>query len=69
MGIEGTEYVGDWGKKIPIDLKKTHILQTNDNARDGQAAHVTTNITGTQVKVHDRFDSSGNYLGSNFSKR
>ncbi len=68
MGIKGTEYLGDWGKMIPVS-DTTHVTQTNENSRDGRAVHVTTNIPGTSVKVHDRFDENGNYLGSDFGKR
>lgn len=68
MPIEGTEKMGDWGKKIPSS-DNSHLTQTNENSRDGEGAHVTTNIPGTSVKVHDRYDAEGNYLGSNFGKR
>ena len=69
MGIDGTEKMGDWGKKIPTHLPDSHVTQTNKNARDGEGAHVTTNIPGTPLKVHDRFDKDGNYKGSDFGKR
>ena len=58
----------DWGKKIPAS-DNSHITQTNSDSRDGSGNHVTTNIPGTNAKVHDRFDSNGNYTGSNFGKR
>ncbi len=69
MPIDGTEKMGDWGKKSPTNLPNVHITQTNENSRDGEAAHVTTNIPGTQFKVHDRFDKEGNYTESDFGKR
>jgi len=69
MGIDGTEKMGDWGKKIPTNLPNVHITQTNDTARDGEGAHVTTNIPGTSFKVHDRFDKEGDYKGNDFGKR
>jgi len=69
MGIEGTEKMGDWGKKIPTNLPNVHITQTNENSRDGEAAHVTTNIPGTKIKVHDSFDKDVNYTGSDFGNR
>ena len=68
MTIENTEKMGDWGKKIPVS-ENTHISQCNDQARDGRGVHVTTNISGTQVKVHDYFDENGNDTGSHFGKR
>jgi len=68
MAIEGTEYIKDWGKKIPVS-DNSHITQTNNISRDGEGAHITTNIQGTNAKVHDRYDANGNYLGSNFGKR
>ncbi|MGM0486167.1 MAG: hypothetical protein ACQESR_05325 [Planctomycetota bacterium] len=68
MGIEGTQPLGDWGKKIPVN-DNVHITQTNATSRDGLGVHITTNIPGEQVKVHDRFDAKGNYLGSNFGQR
>jgi hypothetical protein len=69
MPINGKEKLGDWGRKIPTNLKNVHITQTNENARDGEGVHVTTNIPGNPAKVHDRFDANGNYLGSDFGKR
>ena len=69
MPIDGTEKMGDWGKKVPTHLPNVHITQTNKKARDAQGGHVTTNIPGTQAKVHDKFDANGNYLGSSFGKR
>lgn len=68
MSIPGSSNMGDWGKKTPVN-SNSHVTQTNSNSRDGSGAHVTTNISGTSVKVHDRFDSNGNYTGSNFGKR
>ncbi|MDP1694469.1 MAG: hypothetical protein Q8L34_02925 [Candidatus Woesearchaeota archaeon] len=68
MPIEGTERLGDWGKKIPVN-PNAHVTQTNPSSRDGQAVHITTNIPTEPVKVQDRFDAGGNYLGSNFGKR
>lgn len=67
MSIEGTKRMGDWGKLIPVNQNQ-HISQTNVNARDGYAVHITTNIPGTNFKVHDRLDSGGDYLKSNFAK-
>jgi len=69
MGIKGTGKLGDWGKKIPTNQNNVHITQTNQNSKDGEGAHITTNIPGTKAKVHDRYDSKGNYKGSNFGKR
>lgn len=69
MGIDGTEKMGNWGKKVPTNLPNVHITQTNLDSRDSEAAHITTNIPGITFKVHDRFDSKGNYLGSDFAKR
>lgn len=68
MSIPGSKKMGDWGKKIPVS-DNSHITQTNSNSRDGSGAHVTTNIPGTNAKVHDRFDSNGIYIVSNFGKR
>jgi hypothetical protein len=62
--------MGGWGKKIDTNLPDVHISQTNENSRDGSAAHVTTNISGTFFKVSDRFDAEGNYSDqSGFGKR
>jgi hypothetical protein len=68
MGIDGTKPLGEWGKFIPVS-NNIHLTQTNDNSRDGKAVHITTEISGLSVKVHDRFDANGNYLGSNFAKK
>lgn len=68
MAIDGAEKMDDWGKKTPIN-DNSHISQTNSNSRDGEGTHVTTNISGTNAKVHDRFDSDGNYIGTNYGKR
>ena len=68
MTIDGSEKMGDWGKKTPVN-DNSHVTQTNSNSRDGSGAHVTTNIPGTNAKVHDRFDSNGDYTGGNFGKR
>ncbi len=68
MPIQGTEYMGDWGKKVPVnDL--SHLSQTNDRARDGVGAHVTDDIQGQPVCVHTRFDDKGNSLGTGFGER
>ena len=69
MGIDGTEHLGDWGKKVPTNLDNVHVTQTNWNSRDGKGVHITTNIPGTKAKVHDRYDVAGNSLGSDFGKR
>ena len=42
-------------RKTPVN-DNSHITQTNDNSDDGRSAHVTTNIPGTDAKVHDRYD-------------
>ena len=68
MGIEGTEKMADWGKKIPVN-ENQHVSQTNADSKDGCAAHITTEIPGMKIKVHDRLDSGGNYTGSNFAKK
>ena len=68
MFIKETEKLGNWGKKIPVN-ENVHITQTNSESRDGKAVHITTNIPGTSIKVHDRFDKDGNYLRNNFSNR
>ena len=68
MSIEGTEIMGNWGKKIPVN-EYVHITQTNDSSREGKGVHITTNILGTQAKAHDYFDAYGNFLGSDFGKR
>ena len=68
MAIKGTEKMGDWGKMIPVN-DTAHITQTNDQARDGSGAHVTTNIPGENAKVRDYFDSTGNYTGTGFGKK
>ena len=68
MTIEGTKYLGSWGKMIPVNDTQ-HITQTNISSDDGKGVHITQNISGTPSKVQDRFDSQGNYLGSNFAKR
>lgn len=67
MPIKGT-VKKDWAKIIPVN-NDSHVTQTNNISRDGYAVHITNNIRGTQAKVQDRFDASGNYLGSNFGKR
>ena len=64
--IDGSEKMGDWGKKIPTNLINVHISQTNSNARDGPGDHVTTEIPGENAKVHDYFDENGNYIGTGF---
>jgi hypothetical protein len=66
--MEKSDYMGNWGKLIPVN-PDVHITQTNENANVGNGVHVTTNIPGTQVKVHDYFDANGNYLGTGFGKR
>jgi len=68
MTIKGTELLGNWGKKTPVN-ENVHITQTNSNSRDGEGVHITTEIPGSPIKIHDRFDKDGNYLGSNFAKR
>lgn len=59
---------GRLGEKSPVN-NNVHITQTNQNAQVRHGAHVTTNISGTQAKVHDFFDSNGNHTGSGFGKR
>lgn len=66
--IDGSRKMGDWGYKTPVN-DNVHYTQTNYNSRDGYGAHVTTNISGTQAKVHDRFSPNGDYLGSDFGRR
>ncbi len=68
MAIDGAKPLGDWGKKTPVN-ENSHITQTNHNSRDGSGVHVTTDIPGTNIKVHDRFDANGNSLGNNFAKK
>ena len=68
MPIDNTKTLGNWGKKSPV-TENIHITQTNNQARDGKGVHVTTNISGTQAKVHDYFDEQGNFSGSGFGKR
>ncbi len=68
MPIEGTKDLGIWGKLIPVN-DSCHITQTNQSSHDGYATHVTTEVPSLPVKVHDRFDANGNYLGSDFAKR
>jgi hypothetical protein len=65
--IKDSNYMGDWGKIIPVN-ENVHISQTNQNAYEGTGAHVTTKIQGTQVKVHDYFDANGNFLRTDFGK-
>ena len=60
--------MGNWGKLIPVN-DNTHVTQTNKVSRDGYGVHITTGIPNSGVKVHDRFDSLGNYLGNNFAKK
>lgn len=60
--------IGDWGKLIPVN-NDVHITQTNENAYVGSGVHVTTNISGTQIKVHDYFDANGNFKKTDFGKR
>lgn len=67
MTIPGTKKLGDWGKMVPAS-ENSHITQTNVNSHDGYAAHVTTQIPDTSAKVHDYFDSEGNYLRSSFGQ-
>lgn len=55
-----SDNMGDWGKKTDVN-DNVHISQTNDNARVGSGAHVTTNIPGTGGSQRDYFDSNGNY--------
>lgn len=66
MSIDGAKNLGDWGRLIPV-TNNVHITQTNDLSQDGLAVHVTTKIAGMRLKVHDRFDAYGNYLGSDFA--
>ena len=68
MSIEGTQGMGNWGKKIPVNGTQ-HISQTNVNASDGYGVHITTGIPGMGIKIHDRLDSGGNYLGNNFAQK
>lgn len=69
MTIDGTKKAGDWGKIVPSNLANVHITQTSASANDGKGAHVTTNVPGEQIKIHDRYDEHGNNLGTNFAKR
>ena len=39
MGIEGTQRLQDWGKKIPVN-DNVHITQTNATSRDGEGAEL-----------------------------
>ena len=68
MSIPGVENLGDWGKMTPVNPSQ-HITQTNGLSRDGLGVHITTEIPGTGFKVHDRFDSNGNSLGTNFAQK
>ena len=68
MPIPGSEYMGTWGKKTPVN-DDVHITQTNWFARDPFEAHITTNIRGESACVHDRFDGNGNFMGSSFAPR
>ena len=68
MAIEGTKAMGNWGKLIPVN-EQSHITQTNDNSRDGQAVHITWNVPGEQAKLHDRFTSEGVFVGTDIAKR
>lgn len=68
MSIDGTKYLGNWGKMIPVN-DNSHITQTNVDSCDGLGFHATINIPGTQFKVHDKFDANGEFIGSYFSKR
>ena len=68
MSINGSEYMQEWGKKIPVN-DFSHITQTNDLSRDGLGAHITWNVPGENWCVHDRFDANGNFGGSSFAPR
>jgi len=68
MTIQGTQQMGNWGKKIPVN-DNVHVTQTNQLSKDGYAAHITTSIPGERVKIHDRFDAGGNFLGTSFGIR
>ncbi len=68
MGPKDSKNLGNWGKMTPVN-DSSHITQTNSNADAGLGAHVTTNIPGMPLKVHDFFDANGNYLGSDFADR
>jgi len=59
--------LGNWGGMSEVN-NHTHITQTNSNANVGVGAHISTCISGTQVKVRDYFDATGNYLNSSFGK-
>jgi hypothetical protein len=69
MTIDGSQHMGNWGKKIPTVQESIHLTQTNKNALIGEGAHVTANIKGTPLKVHTFFDANGNFKGSDFGKR
>lgn len=66
MTIDGSRPMGNWGKKIPTFDDRSHITQTNVNAGDGKAVHVTDNIKGSPYKVHTYFDANGNFKFSDF---
>ncbi len=65
MPIEGSKPLGEWGKLIPV-TRFSHITQTNASSADGNAFHITTDIPETPMKLHDKFDAQGNYLGFDF---
>ena len=69
MPIKGTEYIKDWGKKIPTGDNNNHYTQTNENADCGKGGHATTNIPGKNAAIRDYFDEAGNYLGYATRKR
>lgn len=68
MSIDGTKKLGNWGKFIPVS-SSIHITQTNSESNDGIGVHITTDISGLPVKLHDRYNANGNYLGSSFAKK
>jgi hypothetical protein len=59
--------LGNWGGMSTIN-NSTHITQTNSKANFGVGAHVSTCISGTQVKIRDYFDATGNHINSSFGR-